>query len=358
MIKNHLLILFILTLPLSIVYAGNQDSLKLNCYIETYYSVVPYQPANHPEAPDFLCSYSRNNEVNLNLGFLKLSWNNENVRTNFGLMTGTYANKNLKDEPSTLKNIYEANAGISLTSKKNLWIDVGVFQSHIGFESAIGKDCWTLSRSILADNSPYYETGIKISKTTNDQKWTLTGLLLNGWQRIQRTEGNTTPCFGHQLIWKPSVNTTFNSSSFIGNVYPDSARRIRYFHNFYGQTEWGNTGLIIGFDMGAEQKMKGSTSYQFWYAPVVVLKNKLSDKFSISARAEYYSDKHHVIISGNKNLGFQTFGSSINLDIHIHKNAMLRLEGRSFHAKEKIFVSKTSEYKSIFFLTGSFAFYI
>jgi hypothetical protein len=38
--------------------------------------------------------------------------------------------------------------------------------SHIGFESAIGKDCATLTRSILADNSPYYEAGVKIDITS------------------------------------------------------------------------------------------------------------------------------------------------------------------------------------------------
>lgn len=58
--------------------------------------------------------------------------------------------------------------------------------SHIGFESAIGKDCWNLTRSILADNSPYYETGIKLGYTSKNEKLYLAGMYLNGWQRIQK----------------------------------------------------------------------------------------------------------------------------------------------------------------------------
>jgi hypothetical protein len=52
-----------------------------------------------------------------------------------------------------LKNIYEANVGISLNKKNNLWVDAGVMPSHIGFESAISMDNWYLTRSLLAENS-------------------------------------------------------------------------------------------------------------------------------------------------------------------------------------------------------------
>jgi hypothetical protein len=149
-------------------------------------------------------------------------------------MTGTYANANLSAEPGVLKNILEANAGVKISKNKNLWIDAGIFGSHIGFESAIGKDCWNLTRSILADNTPYYEAGAKISYTTDNGKWFLSGMVLNGWQRIQRVDGNSLPSFGTQITFKPTSTVTLNSSSFIGTDKPDSARQMRYFHNFYG----------------------------------------------------------------------------------------------------------------------------
>jgi hypothetical protein len=63
-------------------------------------------------------SFNRHNEVNLNLGFLRGSYNTDNVRANLALMVGTYANANLAAETGVLKNIYEANAGVKISSQK------------------------------------------------------------------------------------------------------------------------------------------------------------------------------------------------------------------------------------------------
>ena len=38
---------------------------------------------------------------------------------------------------------------LKLAKKKNLWIDAGILPSHIGFESAVSKDCWTLQEVYL-----------------------------------------------------------------------------------------------------------------------------------------------------------------------------------------------------------------
>ncbi len=213
------------------------------------------------------------------------------MRANLAFMTGTYANANLAAEPGVLRNILEGNVGVKISKHHNLWVDAGIFASHIGFESAIGKDCWTLTRSILADNSPYFESGVKLSYTTPNEKWFLSGLLLNGWQRIQRLSGNSLPAFGHQLTYKPSSKLTFNSSSFVGSDTPDSTRLMRYFHNFYAQYQCSKQlGLILGFDAGMQQKAKSSSTYDYWYSPVVIAKYSLGAKKSLAARLEYYTD--------------------------------------------------------------------
>ncbi|OQW43057.1 MAG: hypothetical protein A4S08_10190 [Proteobacteria bacterium SG_bin4] len=73
-------------------------------------------------------------------------------------------NANYAAEPGILGNLYEGNVGLKLSGSNNLWLDIGVFPSHIGFESAVGKDNWTLTRSLVAENTPYFESGAKISK--------------------------------------------------------------------------------------------------------------------------------------------------------------------------------------------------
>ncbi|MGB4775908.1 MAG: porin [Daejeonella sp.] len=317
---------------------AQETNLKISGYIESYYSYDFNKPENHLK-PQFLYNFNRHNEVNLNLGIIKATYSTENVHGNLGLMVGTYPQYNMAAEPDLLRNIYEANAGIKLSKSSNLWLDAGIFASHIGFEGAIGKDNWTLTRSILAENSPYYEAGAKITYTSTDNTLVLSGLYLNGWQRIQRVEGNSTPAFGTQVIYKPSDQVTLNSSTFIGNDKPDNVRLNRYFHNFYGVFQLDpQFGLILGFDMGTEQKAKGSDQYNTWYSPVAIIRYQPSAKISLAGRAEYYSDKNGVIISSGTPNGFKTWGYSANIDYSPYPNVVLRLEGRVLDSKDLIFM--------------------
>lgn len=320
---------------------STQSPLTFSGYIEAYYLYDFGNPADH-NRPGFVYSFNRHNEINLNLGYVKTAYQTNNVRANLALAVGSYMNANLAAEPGVLKNIFEANIGVKISKKKNLWINAGIFASHIGFESAVGASCWNLTRSILADNSPYYESGAKISYTSNNGKWFLSGLLLNGWQRIQRATGNQTLAFGHQLTWTPNKKITLNSSSFIGNDMPDSTRKTRYFHNFYGQFQFHQTfGLIVGFDIGAEQKAKGSSIYNIWYSPVLIARYTPTEKLALAVRAEYYSDVHGVIIATGTPNGFQTFAYSANVHIRITENVLLRVEAGTFNSKnDNIFLDR------------------
>ncbi len=339
--------------------AGAQDStvnpLTISGYAETYYVKDFNKPSNHTR-PGFLYSYNRSGELNLNLGYLKATYNTRNVRANLALAAGTYMNANLAAELGVFKNVYEANAGIKLSRNSNLWLDAGVFGSHIGFESAIGKDCWNLTRSLLAENSPYYEAGAKLSYTTADNRWFLAALVLNGWQRIHRVDGNTTPAFGTQVTFKPNDRVTLNSSTFIGNDKPDSTRQMRYFHNFYGIFQLSNTvGLTAGLDAGMEQKSKGSSSMNTWYSPVLILKFNTSSKTALAVRGEYYSDKNGVIIATGTANGFRTLGFSANFDVAVSPNAMWRIEARTLSSKDRIFVKENASVSSNTFLSTALA---
>ena len=265
---------------------STKSPLHFSGYIEANYVADFNKPNNHIR-PSFIYSHNRANEFAVNLGFVKGSYQTENVRANLALAVGTYMNANYSAEPGVLKNIYEANAGIQLSKKDNLWLDAGVLPSHIGFESAVSKDCWNLTRSILAENSPYFETGARVSYTSKNEKWYIAGLLLNGWQRIQMIDGNNTPSFGHQITYKPNDKLTVNSSSFIGNDKTDKESKMRYFHNFYAIYQANEkVGITAGFDIGTEQKAHKSNQYNTWYSPVLICKITPNAKSAIAGRIE------------------------------------------------------------------------
>ncbi|MGF1532392.1 MAG: porin [Bernardetiaceae bacterium] len=340
--KPIIFLLFIwTTLATSHALAQEEErdkSLTISGYIETYYIYDFANPSGHTR-PDFLFSFNRHNEINLNFGFIQAEYTRQRLRGKLAFMAGTYANANLAAE--ALKNIFEANAGIKISPTKNLWLDAGIFASHLGFGSAIGADCWNMTRSLAAESSPYYSSGVKLSYASDNEQWFLSGQFLNGWQRIQRVPGNQTPAFGHQITWTPHEKIMLNSSSFIGSDTPDSLRQMRYFHNFYGQFQFSDKiGLLVGFDIGAEQKAKGSTDYHTWYVPTFIARFAPTQKIALAGRLEYYSDKGGVIVAN----GFEVLGYSLNLDIRWAQNFLWRIEARGFGSQNgAIFLNRDDQ---------------
>lgn len=342
------LILLFFTCKLSLAQQENVDEKKtpfqFSGYADLYYGYDFNQPDNNSRPP-YVYSYNRHNEIALNLAIVKVTYLQENIRANLALMAGTYANANLAAEPATLQHLYEANIGLKLVPGKELWLDAGIFPSHIGFESAIGKDCWNLTRSLMADNSPYYETGVKLSYTPSNSKWFLAALVLNGWQRIQRVSGNSLPAFGTQVTFTPNKIISFNSSSFIGTDKPDSARQMRYFHNFYAIVNLNERWAItLAADVGLEQKSPGQNSYHTWHTEVIAVRAKVSEKTTISLRGEYYHDPNDIIIASENASGFITSGISGNVDLTLAKNVLWRMELKHLFSEEELF--KKQEYLS------------
>ncbi|WP_306350319.1 porin [Flavobacterium sp. '19STA2R22 D10 B1'] len=336
-----------------------QDTIKnpltFSGYVEGYYSYDFGKPANHVKNAAFY-NFNKHNEVNLNLGVIKAAYANDKVRGNLALMVGTYAEYNLAAEQGLLKNVYEANIGVKISEKHNLWVDLGIMPSHIGFESAIGKDCWTLTRSILAENSPYFEAGVKVGYTTPNQKLYVAAMYLNGWQRIQRVEGNQTPAFGTQVTYKPNSSTTLNWSTYIVNEQNDTIKKWRYFNNVFVQHQFTEKlGLIAGFDIGIQQQAKGSNQYNVWYSPVAIVQYKPTDKTRMAARVEYYTDKHGVIIPTGTENGFKTTGYSLNFDYLPMENVLFRIEGRMLDSKDKIFLNNENPSFQNYSITTSLA---
>ncbi|MEP7264724.1 MAG: porin [Bacteroidota bacterium] len=353
----------IISLSSMLIYlssANAQDSTKTNPltfsgYAEVYYSYDISNPATH-ERPSFFYNFNRHNEVNLNLGFINANYTAQNVRGNFGLMAGTWAQYNYSAEQPLLRNLWQANIGVKLSKKKNLWIDGGVLPSHIGFESAVGKSCDALTRCIIGDNTPSYEGGVKIGYTSDNSKWYLSALAVNGWQRIARIDDNNTPAFGTQITFTPNSKITLNYSTFIGNDKPDSVKQMRYYHNFYGIFHPTNKfAITLGFDYCMEQKLKGSSDYNNLYSPVLILKYQLTDKFAIAGRGEFYNDKNGIIIATGTENGFQTSSFSLNLDYAPASNIVWRIEGRTLNSKDKIFVKDGDAVNSNTFVTSSLA---
>jgi Putative beta-barrel porin-2, OmpL-like. bbp2 len=329
--------------------------LSFSGFAEAYYSYDFNKPVDN-NRPWFLYSHNRHNEFNINLAFVKGSYNTDKIRANIAIAVGTFMNANYAAEPGVLKNIYEGNVGVKISKNKNLWLDAGIFSSHIGFESAQSPSCLVLTRSVIAENSPYYECGAKISYTSENDKWLFSALALNGWQRIQRVSGNSLMSWGTQITFTASDKVTLNYSTFLGTDKPDSARLWRIFHDIYGIFHLTNKlELILGVDLGQEQLSKGSSDYNTWCGAAGILQYAFNHNWALAFRGEYYSDEDGVMISTGTPNGFKTSGFSFNIDGSIGEHLLWRTEFRLFNSKDAIFIKDNNSIKNNHAITTSLA---
>lgn len=310
-------------------------------FADAYYG-YDFNHDNTQERPGFLYSHDRQNEFTLNNALLGMRYQDEHVRGAVGLQAGSYVTANYAAEDPVFKHLYEAYAGFRPLRKA--WLDVGIFGSHIGFESAISKDNWTLTRSLMAENSPYYQAGARFTYEVGP-KLTLAGLVLNGWQNLR--DNNQAKALGTQLQWKPNAKVVLNSSTFYGQEQPqDTMGRRRYFHNFYvSYAANDRLSLALVFDVGQQQAHRpaGTTgeSYDTWHTGAAFVRYKLADQWTTALRGEYYRAERGVIIGsaapavGDPNMFLR--GGSLGLDYAPTGNVVARVEGRVLNAQDKVF---------------------
>lgn len=323
-------------------------------FVDGYYG-FDFDHANTNTRPYFLYSHNRQNEFTVNNAVLGAHYDDGQVRGAIGIHAGTYVSANYAAEDPVLKHIYEAYAGFR--PFKKAWLDLGIFSSHIGFESALSKDNWTLTRSLMAENSPYYEAGARFTYEVSP-KLTLTGLVLNGWQNIRET--NQGKALGTQLQWRPTAKLLVNSSTFYGNEQPqDSLKRRRYFHDFYityAATQRLNLALV--FDVGKQQSA-GHHGYDTWHAGSAFAKYQLSKLVSTTLRGEYYYAERGVLITGISpglaDTDFKVGGTSLNFDYAPTSHVTFRVEGRYLRARNAIFQHDTGFSQNYGNVTSSIA---
>lgn len=264
-----------------------EPSISLTGYGDVYYAHDLSQPEELKRHP-FLYNHTRHNAVSINHALLKVGVDHAKYRANVGIHAGSYVDDNYTDVFGSLRSIFEANVGLALNKSNTLWLDAGILPSHIGFESALSIDNWMLTRSIVAENSPYYYSGAQLSYTPS-KKVHYMFVVMNGWQRILKEPGNTLPALGTRLRIALTPHCTLNWNTYGGTEGADSVRVLRHYHNVFFEWNWNKRfQLFAGADIGAQQEEKGSGTFSHWGSVVVMGKYALPNNWFLSARGEWY----------------------------------------------------------------------
>lgn len=352
---------FFLFLLLSLKVTAQLDSLwyikpqfSISGFVDAYYVYDFNKPIVNRQ--DFFFNHNRHNELNINNAVAFIALDHQKYRMNLALHAGTYAQDNYAHEQVMLRALHEANVGVSLNKKNTLWLDAGIFGSHMGFESALSIDNPTLTRSFVAENSPYYLSGAKLTYNLGE-KWKFAAIMSNGWQRIQRVQGNSMLSVGKQIVFKPSDKFLFNWSTFSTTEFPDSLRRMRYFSNLYANFKLGEKiSVITGFDFGIEQTSFQSANYNEWFAPIIITRYDYNEHWGFAIRCEYFQDEFGTIISVQPNASeFKTTAISFNVDFRPASNVALRVEGRYLSATDEVLTTPSGFSNNNFILALSLA---
>jgi hypothetical protein len=323
---------------------------ELSVFVDAYYakSNVRYTERKRP----FVVQAVQLEELSINHAIINVEKETTDFRYALGLQTGTYTEANYAHEPTMMKHIFQGYAGFKLMD--NLWFDAGVFPSHIGGESTLSIDNFNYTRSLVADNSPYYETGARLVYNATE-KLSFSLYALNGWQVIK--DNNRDNAGGLQIEYKINEKWLLNYSNFIGNEAPDHEKRqTRYFQNFYTKGKLTDRWEVyLLFDIGFQKKRDLSwtekldrpyqwisntptDSYYRWTGFTLQSYFHLTEKWKLGLRYEGFFDKNQVIIFTGSETGYQLQIASINLDYKPAKNVLVRLEGKSSAALDKIYM--------------------
>lgn len=304
--------------------------VTLGGMVDTYY----LYDFNNPQGKDrpFTFSNSRHNEFTINLAYIDIKYISERLRGRVVPGFGTYMNANYVDEPATLKNFVEANIGVKLSTKKNIWLDAGILGSPYTPESAISKDQIMYTRSMGTDLVPYYLSGVKLSLPLAPKLMSYI-YILNGWQNIKET--NEAKSLGTQVEYRPNDKLLLNWNTYTGDDRSDASptKRMRFFNDFYviynpNDKFTFTSCAYLGFQQYTDIETK------VWWQANAIMKYNFTKKLNLAGRIEYFADKRGEYVGSN------VFSTSASFNISVLDNVLIRFEGRFYAAEDNIYTNK------------------
>lgn len=313
--------------------------VTFGAFVDTYYAWDFNRPHTFDRA--FTTQPARHGEFNINLAYVESNVAGPRYRGHVALQWGTSVQANYLAEPhigtisgpSVSQFIQEAIAGYQLGP--TLWVDAGVFLAHVGLESWISRDNLTYTRSMVADFSPYYESGAKLTWTPSP-KATLTTVIVNGWQNISAE--NSTPGTGLRFDYSPNPKLTVTYDNYFGNSAPDSvSARLRFYHDVIAQySPTDRWKLAAAYAIGTQSHSTSRDGTASWWGTTLIGKYYPRQIIGVVARVESYADPSQVIVVTGVPNAFRTASASLGVDINFRKPILWRTEVRGYRSRDGV----------------------
>jgi hypothetical protein len=261
--------------------------VEITSFVDTYYSYYFNKPAGDAPLRNFDTKHN-----NFSLGLIEVAAEQKvttenrlgfRVDADFGPTTELVH----AAEPGGLeflKNLEQA-YGSYLFGKK-LQIDVGKFVTSHGAEVIETKDNWNYSRGLLfALAIPYYHAGLRATFPVNE-KVTLGGMLVNGWNNVVDNNSGKTWCA--DLTLKPSAKLTLVQNVMGGPEQKDNTHDKRLLSDtVLTVNATPKLSLMANYDYGKDRLAGEDVS---WKGIALYARLAPSEKWALIPRFEFFDD--------------------------------------------------------------------
>jgi hypothetical protein len=186
-----------------------------------------------------------------------------------------------------LKYVQQAYVSYLAPVGSGLTIDFGKFVTPTGAEVIENKDNFNYSRGLMfALPIPYYHAGLRVGYAVND-KVSVTGFLLNGWNNV--IENNGAKTVGVSVGIKPNDKTGLFFNYLVGDEWADDDDGgVRNLFDVVGSFAVTDKVSLLGqFDYGRDSFEGDDLN---WYGIGLAMKYQADENWAFSPRYEWYVD--------------------------------------------------------------------
>jgi hypothetical protein len=318
------------TLP--VAKADTTTKVHVGAFVDTYLAWDAARSRSLDRA--YTTQPARSDEFNINLAHVEVSLAAPRIRGRLALQAGTSVQVNYAAEPGALsRHIQEATIGAQLVP--TLWLDAGITFAPIGLESWISRDNPTYTRSLIADYTPYYSSGARLTWTPR-QQFVAQLHLVNGWQNIAET--NRDKAVIARVDWTLHQSLIIGVTAFHGNEVPTGAPAqprtlTQAFARWLPSNAW-SASLVM--DRGRQLRAT-ATGADLWSGASLIGTRALGPRTTLTARAEYLCDRAGVLVTSVvPGARFCTRSASLGADVAVDQRVLWRTEVRGFRATEAV----------------------
>jgi len=268
----------------------------------------------------------RHNEFNLNTAQMTVSTDKDWYRGRTTLQFGTIP---VSSWFGGYLNIQEANLGFKLASDlgaegNELWVDGGIFLTHIGNELLLPRYNALSTLALVTMFEPFYQSGVKLAYNWGDM---LTAELhvMNGYGIIE--DNNSAKTVGWLIGYSPLENLGVSWAAVVGDeADAGDPSSVRFYNNFNV-----NYQALKELAIKAQVDLSTQTATQFYYgAQATVRYDFLWDEvqdfpiLGASLRGETIQDPGNMLTGDS----LQGYGVTLGLEYKPTSNSFVRAEGR------------------------------